>query len=55
MAEPRLLQGRNGSVAVGQRLMPGPNGSVLVGGKIVTFSGRLYCSPNDCNAVVRDV
>ncbi len=55
MAEPRLLQGQKGSVTVGQRLIPGHKGSVLAGGQIGTCSGRLHCSPNDCNVVTRDV
>ncbi len=44
MAEPRLLQGRKGSVIVGQRLISGHQGSVLAGGQIGKCSGRLYCS-----------
>ncbi|AGL01099.1 hypothetical protein Desgi_1625 [Desulfoscipio gibsoniae DSM 7213] len=55
MAEPKLLQGHNGSVIVGQRLILGRKGLVLAGGQIDKCSGRLYCSPNDCNMVVRNV
>jgi len=55
MAEPRLLQGQQGSVIVGQRSIPGQNGSVLAGGQTDGCSGRLCSSPNDCCRVTRDV